>query len=150
MKAISRDAAVAREVESWAGTPFREQAAQKGVGCDCKGLLWGIARDLGFPEAESFYARFIHYDLSTKSGLPHELLVEGFEALFDRADEIAPGRILLLKRGSVPSHIAIASRNEGRTWHAQIGAKDWVKEASIRSLTHPSMFPLHSIWRWRD
>lgn len=150
MKAISKDEAVALEVERWAGTPFKDQASQKGVGCDCKGLLWGVARDLGFPEAESFYAAFIHYDLGSKRGLPHGLLVEGFEALFGRADEIKPGRILLLNRGGKPSHIAIASRNEGRAWHAQIGPKDWVKEASIKALTHPSMFPLHSVWRWRD
>jgi NlpC/P60 family putative phage cell wall peptidase len=32
---------------SWIGTPYRHQAALKGVGCDCLGLLIGVWRELG-------------------------------------------------------------------------------------------------------
>lgn len=145
---MTKSELVAREVELWDRTPFVPQQSARGHGCDCKGLPWGIARDLGFPEAGSFYAKFIRYDLTRKKGLPHRLLVEGFASLFDRTDEIMPGHLLLLKVGGVPAHIAIASRTTDRAWHAQIQPNAFVKEASIRSLT--KMFPLHSIWAWRD
>jgi cell wall-associated NlpC family hydrolase len=58
MEGATRGDLVAAEVEKWNRTPFHEQQATKGRGCDCKGLLWGVARDLGFPEAESFYATY--------------------------------------------------------------------------------------------
>jgi hypothetical protein len=145
---LSRDELVAREVELWDRTPFHPQQAVRRRGVDCKMLPAGIARDLKFPEAHSIYALTTNYDLSQRSGLPHSLLLEGMAALFDRVDEIKPGRLLLLKVRGRPAHIAIASRNEGRAWHAQIDPNPWVKEASIRSLL--KLFPLHSIWAWRD
>lgn len=139
---------MAREVELWDRTPFHPQQAVRGRGVDCKMLPAGIARDLGFPEAQSVYALTTDYDLGKRHGLPHRTLLEGMQALFDRVDEIRPGRLLLLKVRGQPAHLAIASRTEGRAWHAQIDPNPFVKEASIRSLT--KMFPLHSIWAWRD
>jgi len=133
------------EVREWIGTPFHPHAAAKGAGCDCKGLLWGAARELGFPEAESTYALDIGYDFKR---LPGARLVEGFRTIFDPVEEIRPGRVLLLKWQGQPGHIAIASRREGYAWHAQIEPNAFVKEASLRSLL--SLFPLHSLWRWRD
>jgi NlpC/P60 family putative phage cell wall peptidase len=32
------------EARSWIGTPYRHQASQKGIGCDCLGLLRGVWR----------------------------------------------------------------------------------------------------------
>jgi hypothetical protein len=143
-----RDALVAAEVETWARTPFEPGQCCKGAGVDCKMLPAGIARDLGFPEAESVYATTRDYDLRSKNGLPWQLLAEGFEKLFDRVDEIRPGRLLLLTIQGKPAHVAIASRNEGRAWHAQIEPNPFVKEASLRALL--KLFPLHSVWAWRD
>lgn len=148
---MSKDAQVALEVERWNRTPFDPQQCCRGAGVDCKMLPAGIARDLGFPEAQSFYALSRDYDLTKKGGLPHKLLLEGLETLFDRVDEIRPGRILLLKVEAYrfqPAHLAIASRTEGRAWHAQISPNAFVKEASLRSLLKKC--PLHSIWSWRD
>lgn len=145
---MSRGGLVAREVELWDRTPFHPHAAARGAGVDCKGLLYGVARDLRFPEAQTFYATCIDYDLTRKTGLPHELLLEGFQRLFERTDEITPGCPLLLNVRGKPSHIAIASRTDGRAWHAQIEPNAFVKEASTRSLF--KMFPPHSFWRWRE
>lgn len=145
---MTKDDLVAAEVELWNRTPFEPNQACRGAGVDCKGLPRGIARDLGFPEADSFYAAFNGYDLTRKGGLPHQLLLEGFERLFDRVEEMKPGRMLLLCVGGKPAHIAIVSRRGGFAWHAQIQPNAFVKEASIRSLT--KVFPLHSIWAWRD
>jgi hypothetical protein len=72
------------------GTPFVPQQAVKGKGCDCKGLIWGAARELGFPEADTPYAQFVHYDLGRRDGIPSALLKQGMAALFDRADLPSP------------------------------------------------------------
>ncbi|AJY47227.1 NlpC/P60 family protein [Martelella endophytica] len=33
---------VLSEAEKWLGTPYRHQAAERGVGCDCLGLIRGV------------------------------------------------------------------------------------------------------------
>lgn len=35
---------------AWIGTPYRDQASLKGVGCDCLGLLRGVYRELYYLE----------------------------------------------------------------------------------------------------
>jgi hypothetical protein len=145
---MSRGDLVALEVELWDRTPFHAQQAVRGKGVDCKMLPAGIARDLKFPEAESIYALTTDYDLGKRDGLPHRTLLEGMAALFDKVEDIQPGDLLLLNVKGKPAHLAIASRREGRAWHAQIEPNAYVKEASLRSLL--KMFPLHSVWRWRD
>jgi cell wall-associated NlpC family hydrolase len=136
---------VAAEARTWCGTPFRWQASQKGVGCDCKGLVWGVARELGFPEADSLYANMADY--SPNRPVDGKLLKRGLSEVFDPVEDMRPGDVLLLKIGRNPSHLAIYV-GDGKAVHAQIGSKDWVKEASLRSLL--KMFPLDSVWRWRD
>ncbi len=39
-------ARVVEEARAWIGTPYRHQAATKGAGCDCLGLLRGVWREL--------------------------------------------------------------------------------------------------------
>ncbi len=91
----SRDAAVIPKAaiagqavdiaRSWIGTPYRHQASNRGVGCDCLGLVRGIWRELyGFePETPGPYAA----DWAERSGE---------ERLFDAAcrhfgPPLAPG-----------------------------------------------------------
>lgn len=148
---MTRGELVALEVEKWNHTPFEPNQCCKDAGVDCKMLAVGVARALGFPEADSVYALTREYDLSKRGKLPHELFLEGMVALFDRVEEIRPGDLLLLKVHAYnyrPAHLAIASRTEGRAWHAQIEPNAYVKEATTRSLF--AKCPLHSIWRWRD
>lgn len=38
---------------AWIGTPYRHQAALKGVGCDCLGLMRGVWRELYGEEPET-------------------------------------------------------------------------------------------------
>lgn len=137
---------IAEEALDWIGTPFVWGQSQKGVGCDCKGLIAGIARELGRPEADSFYARFASYRADRP--VPATLLIEGFSALFDRVGTIEPGDLLLLNYGNPPvnlGHMAIFVGN-GRAVHSSVGSA--VKSRELGVLFHK--FPLHSIWRWRD
>lgn len=141
-----RGQAVWAEAQQWIGTPFHEQQSAKGKGCDCKGLVWGVARELGFPEAESIYARFVHYDLRIK--VPNAMLREGMAALFDPVEQMQPGDVLLLRHVKQPCHLAIAGPND-RAIHAQIGSRNWVKDTSL-SRVLLRVYKLESIWRWRD
>src|SRR5687768_13422801 len=106
----ARGELVATEAREWIGTPFAWQQSAKGKGCDCKGLLWGVARELGFPEAESLYAKVANY--SPTRPVPSALLKEGFAAIFDPVasiEDARPGDILLLRTtiGGPAGHIAI-------------------------------------------
>lgn len=140
--------AIAAEALDWIGTPFVWGQSQKGVGCDCKGLVAGVARALGRPEADSVYAVFASYRVDRP--VPGMLLIEGFEALFDRVPMGAgmePGDLLLLRYGRPPvniGHMAIFAGN-GRAVHSSVGSR--VKSRELRVLFHDC--PLHSVWRWR-
>lgn len=146
---MRRGHAVAIEALTWLDTPFKWQQSAKGQGCDCKGLLWGVARELGFPEAESIYAKVANY--SADRPVPSALLREGMAALYDRvpsADDALPGDVLLLRfKGGKPAHIAIVTF-DGRAVHARIGHSNRVREVRIAALWHK--YEIDSVWRWRD
>lgn len=134
---------VVKEARSWIGTPFHWQASQRGVGADCKGFIWGVARELGRPEADSLYARIADYGPRFDGAL----LKEGIAATFDEVKgEWRPGDILLCRFNGQPGHLAIYSGGD-RAIHAQIASKAWVKETALRALFH--FYPLDSVWRWR-
>lgn len=143
----TRGELVAAEARAWIGTPFRWQASQKGVGCDCKGLVWGVARELGYPEADSLYAHVADY--APERPVPTSLLKEGLAAVFDPVSDMRAGDVLLLRirQGAPAGHLAIVASVDTAI-HAQIGSKDWVKETKLRALL--ALCPLVSIWRWRD
>jgi cell wall-associated NlpC family hydrolase len=141
--ARSRGRAIADEAMAWVGTPFVWGQSQKGVGCDCKGLVAGVFRELGRPEAESFYATFSNYRVDRP--VPAALLAEGFEKLFRRVETLNPGDIMLLKHAGQPGHMAVFVGGD-RAVHAYPGAHGAsVKSRPLEVLLHK--FPLHSIWR---
>lgn len=134
------------ELETWLGTPFVPKQASKGHGCDCKGAIYGVARDLGFPEAESFYAQSLDYDLTRRNGVPGKTFREGMAALFDEVDEMQPGDLLLCSWDGQPGHMA-AYAGDGMAIHTQIMSKAHLKRTALRALLF--YYPLDSIWRWR-
>jgi cell wall-associated NlpC family hydrolase len=135
---------VAAEALDWVGTPFAWGQSQKGVGADCKGLISGVFRELGRPEAESFYANVADYRDDRQ--LPHGLILEGMQKLFRRVtiDTIKPGDIILSKHMGRPSHFAIYVGNNSAV-HTQIASKAYVKKTALEVLFH--FYPLHSVWR---
>lgn len=131
---------IVAEAREWVNTPFAWQQSAKGAGCDCKGLLAGIARELGRPEAASLYAQMADYG-------PHfdgQLLKRGIAETFDPVEDMQPGYVLLCKWNEKPGHTAIYE-GEGRAISAM--PKSGVKSRSLRALFF--YYPLDSIWRWR-
>lgn len=136
----------AAEAREWCGTRFVWQQSAKGFGCDCKGLIAGVARECGFPEAQSIYANMASY--SPRKPVPCQLLIEGLKSVFDLVKGGPQiGDVLLLKFKGRPQHLAIVTGPD-KAVHAQLGPKDWVKETRLAALLHH--YQLHSIFRWRD
>lgn len=92
---------VIAEAREWLGTPFQWQASLKGVGCDCKGLIWGVARALGLPEAAAAYASVADYS----SKVPIHLLRKGLAETLQPVETPEPGDVLLMRMAGRPQHL---------------------------------------------
>jgi len=102
-------AAVVAEARAWVGTPFMHQASLRGVGCDCIGLVAGVALSLGIPEAAAWLRdqRFRGYGRLPK---PADLL-EACRIYLDRLylSQVGLGDILLFTFVKEPMHFGIVS-----------------------------------------
>lgn len=103
--ASERAVAIAR---AWIGTPYRHQAAVKGAGADCLGLLRGVWRELygGEPEPIPAYTE----DWSEPDG--EERLWQAAMRLLHpvAADRpLVPGQVLLfrMRDGAVAKHLGL-------------------------------------------
>lgn len=90
---IERDVVAA--ARQWIGTPYRHQAALRGIGCDCLGLIRGVWRDLYgcWPEEPGAYSvsRF-------RAGAPETLLSAAQRHLIARPNlDIEAGDVLLFR-----------------------------------------------------
>lgn len=131
---------IAAAARGWIGTPFRWQGAARGVGCDCKGLVAGVARECGRPEADSVEALCGDYGAI----VPTARLRVGLARLFDRAADIQAGDVLLLNMGGRAQHLAIAAGGGAMIHCYPHGPKARVLEAAL------PMAKLDSVWRWRE
>ena len=75
------------EARKWIGTPFHRQASKRGEGCDCIGLLSGIARNLNLRSVqgdviESYIPQTYNYfrDRNYFQAEIHKHLVQGNKA----------------------------------------------------------------------
>lgn len=104
-------AAIVDEARAWLGTRWQHQASLKGIGCDCIGLVAGVARELGIEAAAEFYAS---PNLRTYGRSAHPALIEGCERLLDRIDlaDTDLGDVLVMKFETEPQHFGIVSNLE--------------------------------------
>jgi NlpC/P60 family putative phage cell wall peptidase len=120
MIALTRSAIVA-EAREWIGTRYRHQAAVKGVGCDCLGLVRGVYRNCLGAEPESpppyapDWAESAGTETLQEAALRHLVPVP--------RDQFAAGDVLLFRwrAGFVAKHAAIAT-GEGTMVHAHDAA----------------------------
>lgn len=133
---------IADAAEEWLGVPFKWQGRVR-AGCDCKGLVAGVAGELGRPEAESIEALAGGY----QAKVPVGELRDGLARLLDRVSDRQPGDVLLLKVGGKPQHLAIHAPKPGRPSRA-IQAMHTGPMRVIQCGVPRDM--IDSVWRWRD
>ena len=131
---------IVAEAREWLGTPFIWQASLKGVGCDCKGLVVGVARELGRPEAASLHARMADYS----TNVPAHTLRAGLAANLDRVSEPEPGDVLLMRIAGKPQHLGIFAGDSVIHTYGK-GPKRVIAHSTPVALR---AFPLDSIWRF--
>lgn len=101
---------VAVAAQGWVGTPFKHQAALRGVGCDCMGLVYGVAQEKAIPGIDQFLA---DPSLRVYGRMPDaERLLAGCDRFLDRIPihEAGVGDVLLMAFESEPRHFAVVSR----------------------------------------
>lgn len=130
----------ADQAEQWIGSPFQWQGRVR-VGCDCKGLLAGVAGELGFPEASSLEALCGDYGAI----VPVSRLKAGLARLFDKATERQRGDILLVAASGIAQHLCIAAPLPGMRWRTIEALHTGPKQ--VIAFRREKVV---SIWRWRD
>lgn len=98
---------IVAEARTWLGTRWQHQASQRGIGSDCIGLVVGVGRELGIPEAYAFAQ-----DLEVK-GYGREpdprMLLAACSRYLDPCRNPVPGDILLFRFKTEPQHFALIS-----------------------------------------
>lgn len=107
----------------WIGTPYRHQAACRGAGCDCLGLLRGVWREVIGPEPELPPAYSMDWsepgrdERLWRAALRHLAACDGMQA--------QPGQVLLfrMREGAVAKHLGLLARSgaEASFIHAYSG-----------------------------
>ena len=132
-------ARIVAEALLWRGTPFLWAQSRRGQGCDCKGLIYGIARDLDLPES-----RVPEMMNQTYRRADPDVLMNGLRATFRQVDRFRPGDILALPvgyRDLTPRHVGIVV-DDSRMLHCYGRNVDRVVSVPIGSRR------IHSIWTW--
>lgn len=105
MVARARIVACAR---SWIGTPYRHQAATRGAGADCLGLVRGVWREVygGEPEMVPAYSM----DWSEPQG-EERLWAAAARHLRAKSGAPGPGDVILfrMRQGAVAKHLGLVT-----------------------------------------
>lgn len=138
---LTRDMIVA-EAREWVGTPFHWQQSVKRHGCDCKGLLVGVARELGMPEADALASLRMDYRKDFKAAV----LLEGLKATLREVGFAEPGDILAMEvgaRGTGPRHLGILTPGNRLVHCYGEGPLKKVIEVPVGRSRR-----IHSFWTW--
>lgn len=116
---VTNRAAIIAEAKRWVGTPFLHQAAVKGVGCDCLGLVRGVWQTVS--KASISLAPYAQ-NWAEKGG--SEILHDGLLAHGVKIDpsQSRPGDVVLFRfRADYPcSHVGLIMPN-AKLIHARTG-----------------------------
>jgi NlpC/P60 family putative phage cell wall peptidase len=113
---MTTGADVIAEARTWLGTRWRHQGVLKGVGCDCIGLVGGVAAALGISDAwvdPTKSAPFKGYGREPDPSLLYRGCAEFLLPVFDKNDARL-GDILLLRFHTEPMHFAFLSQTAPR------------------------------------
>lgn len=104
-----REHRIVAAARSWIGTPYVHQAACKGAGCDCLGLVRGVWRDIYGQEPEQVPA----YSMDWSEPQREERLWQAAlrHLVAKPLDQAALGDVILfrMRRGAVAKHLGVQS-----------------------------------------
>lgn len=132
---------IVAEARRWEGTPHKWQQSRRGHGCDCFGLIFGVGRDLGMPEAQNPVILKPTYRPDFKG----DVMLAQLRAVMIETSDPQPGDILairVLPKDKVPRHLALLL-DDGRIIHSYgrgVGRAIIVPLGKSR--------PVHSWWTW--
>lgn len=119
----ARQEDIVTAARGWIGTPYRHQAACRGAGCDCLGLVRGVWREVMGAEPERPPA----YSVDWSEPAREEVLWAAARRhlrVRPLADE-TPGDVILfrMRAGAVAKHLGICTRTgrDARFVHAYSG-----------------------------
>ena len=101
------------EARRWIGTPYRHQAATKGAGADCLGLVRGVWRELYGREPQDVPAYTPDWSEPSRD---EALCRAAVKHLVPRAERFPqPGDVILfrMRDGAVAKHLGIAASSGG-------------------------------------
>ncbi len=101
--------AMVEVARTWIGTPYMHQAAAKGIGCDCLGLIRGVWRELYGDEPESVPA----YTADWAEPQGEELLLAAasrhMRLVTDGAFTLGEVLLFRMRDGAVAKHLGLFS-----------------------------------------
>ena len=90
--------AIIDEARDWIGTPFVHQGTCKGVGADCLGFVYGVAKGLGLVDcALPAYSR-------EPTG---DKLERGISEYLDRVRDLMVGDVMVFKFAKYAQHVGV-------------------------------------------
>jgi len=125
----------------WLGTPYHDQASQKGVGCDCLGLVRGVWREVVGPEPFPMPP----YSRDWGETAPREVLAEGARAMMIEIEpaDVPPGTLVLFRMmpRAIAKHVGILTGPGSR-----IGADSFIHSYERLGVIEE---PLTNTWQRR-
>jgi NlpC/P60 family putative phage cell wall peptidase len=104
---VTTNSDIVDAARGWLGTPYHHQAAVRGVGCDCLGLVRGVWREVTGSEAETPPA----YSPDWAEAARRETLIEAARRHLMEIGpgDIGPGDVLVfrLRPGAMAKHAGI-------------------------------------------
>lgn len=99
------------EARGWIGTPYRHQAALRGVGCDCVGLVRGVGLAVGAWD-DAGWSEFAAY---SRTPNPRRMGEGMRRFLVELYGDPLPGDVAWVQwRDGLPMHLAIIAEQHGR------------------------------------
>lgn len=127
---------IVRTTRRWIGTPYRHQAARRGAGADCLGLVRGVWREMFDAEPASVPA----YSMDWSEPQGEERLWEAARTHLVEKPKIrlAPGDVILfrMRHGSVAKHLGIISETGTAAAFVHAYARHGVVESPLSGPWH--------------
>jgi NlpC/P60 family putative phage cell wall peptidase len=126
---------IVAEARGWLGTKFFHSGREKGIGCDCSGLVLGCWHALSLTAWD--FRRYA-------PGGDAERLQAGLQQFCERVEAPEAGDVLLLRLGRQPIHCGLFT-GQGTLIHA---CQDTGRVVEVPLDEHWGK-RIVSVWRWR-